>query len=351
MNIDLQPATYLAPALPKPPVNTTYTAASLTALGKFVALGSVLALLLSAFGSERWWLRILIVTIGGLAVDRFAARRPVEGDRVKVTGSTPSDATAGVPSVLWLSVSAPRTPLTVAIGVLRVLRRLAGTEEGAVEVTYLWRGRVTDLEATVSHTGPLGLFRATYHTRVVLPHALFVAPQPEMPREGFRPPRARSNGLDSVIDRSGPPDLLRGARPYRPGDRMHHIHWPATARGTGTLMVREFDALRSRRLIVVVDLGPQQFPGDVERVARHAHWLCQEALRQQFDLELVTVANYQTIWAGVPTTTEAARRLTDATSGAPAVQFERRNDGLFVLGNHGRRPLPCLWVCPAGVFS
>lgn len=51
--------------------------------------------------------------------------------------------------------------------------------------------------------------------------------------------------------RGGGPEYL-GVREYRPGDSPRHVHWPSTAR-TGTIMVRELEEERSRRLAVLVD--------------------------------------------------------------------------------------------------
>ena len=51
--------------------------------------------------------------------------------------------------------------------------------------------------------------------------------------------------------RGGGPEYL-GVREYRPGDSPRHVHWPSTAR-TGSIMVRELEEERSRRLAVLVD--------------------------------------------------------------------------------------------------
>jgi uncharacterized protein (DUF58 family) len=51
--------------------------------------------------------------------------------------------------------------------------------------------------------------------------------------------------------RGGGPDYL-GIREYRPGDSMRHVHWPSTARH-GSVMVREFEEERTRRVVVVLD--------------------------------------------------------------------------------------------------
>ncbi len=51
--------------------------------------------------------------------------------------------------------------------------------------------------------------------------------------------------------RGGGPEYL-GVREYRPGDSPRNVHWPSTAR-TGTIMVRELEEERSRRIAVLVD--------------------------------------------------------------------------------------------------
>ncbi len=55
----------------------------------------------------------------------------------------------------------------------------------------------------------------------------------------------------SVSRRGTGPEFM-GIREYRPGDSPRHVHWPSTAR-TGTVMVRELEQQRSRRLAIVVD--------------------------------------------------------------------------------------------------
>ena len=55
----------------------------------------------------------------------------------------------------------------------------------------------------------------------------------------------------SVSRRGTGPEFM-GIREYRPGDSPRHVHWPSTAR-TGTVMVRELEQQRSRRLAIVID--------------------------------------------------------------------------------------------------
>ena len=48
------------------------------------------------------------------------------------------------------------------------------------------------------------------------------------------------------------PFLVNGIRSYRPGDQIHSIHWPATAK-SGNLMVRTHDYTADTRLLVVLN--------------------------------------------------------------------------------------------------
>ncbi len=78
------------------------------------------------------------------------------------------------------------------------------------------------------------------------------------PRASFLPdialPRGRAPGRASSSDRSSEETLLvGGARPYAPGDPLHHIHWRTTSRHDA-LMVREFDREPSGDLWLIVDL-------------------------------------------------------------------------------------------------
>ena len=53
------------------------------------------------------------------------------------------------------------------------------------------------------------------------------------------------------------PFLVRGIRPYMPGDPVRDIHWPATAR-TGDVQVRIHDYSTRRKLLVVLNVQKQE---------------------------------------------------------------------------------------------
>jgi uncharacterized protein (DUF58 family) len=67
--------------------------------------------------------------------------------------------------------------------------------------------------------------------------------------------------------RRGRGDEMAGARPYRPGDLVAHIHWPASARlsaarGTDEFVVREFYADEAPRVALALDRRRGMAPGD-----------------------------------------------------------------------------------------
>ncbi len=81
---------------------------------------------------------------------------------------------------------------------------------------------------------------------IVLPAVLPLGPLPFLTAASDPSRHARSGS-----HRGSGPEYL-GIRDYRPGDSPRHVHWPSTAR-TGTVMVRELEEERSRRLAIVVD--------------------------------------------------------------------------------------------------
>lgn len=84
------------------------------------------------------------------------------------------------------------------------------------------------------------------------------------------------------------PFLVRGIRPYQPGDPVRDIHWPATAR-TGDVHVRVHDYTTRTRLLVVLNVQLEnvqwndRIPKQKEEIIEHgislAATLCTKALR------------------------------------------------------------------------
>jgi uncharacterized protein (DUF58 family) len=124
-----------------------------------------------------------------------------------------------------------------------------------VEVTTRRAPRRRGLAGTtgveVRSAAPFGVAERRRHlpvaaTTLVLPRVF------ELEALGFAEPIATQEvGSHPWPRRGHGPDHL-GAREYRLGDSMRHVHWPLTARH-GTIMVREFEEERTHRLAVFVD--------------------------------------------------------------------------------------------------
>jgi uncharacterized protein (DUF58 family) len=126
---------------------------------------------------------------------------------------------------------------------------------------------------------PLGLWAAARRIAVLLPRPLAVAP---VPRPCPDPP----SEADGTGDAPGPrDDLTRSTRAYVPGDSARLVHWPATAH-EGRLMVRETDAGRDPRPVVVLDL---RTPGPAaEEALGRAATVTARALARSGAIRLIT---------------------------------------------------------------
>ena len=113
------------------------------------------------------------------------------------------------------------------------------------------RGVQEDSVVTVRSAAPFGVAERRRTVRVagstiVLPAVIPLGPLPFLAYASDP-----SRWSRSVPHRGTGPEYL-GIREYRPGDSPRHVHWPSTAR-TGTVMVRELEEERTRRIAVVVD--------------------------------------------------------------------------------------------------
>ena len=94
--------------------------------------------------------------------------------------------------------------------------------------------------------------------------------EPDRLRYVVRPRMVAVRGLGEARDWEGlrrarhglveDPTRFAGLRPYRPGDTLRHIHWPATAR-TGEPVTKRFDPSRRRDVLLAVDLRLPRRPG------------------------------------------------------------------------------------------
>ena len=118
------------------------------------------------------------------------------------------------------------------------------------QLTFQQRGAY-DFGPVLLSSGDLFGFRTRYldvphrHTLVVYPKVV--------PLENLNLRAAHPLG-DFALKRSQVADPLRlaGARDYRPGDSLRHIHWKATAR-RGTLQTKTFDPSASHQLLLFLN--------------------------------------------------------------------------------------------------
>lgn len=120
------------------------------------------------------------------------------------------------------------------------------------------RGAFPELCVRMVADGPFGVVRASRLLRVQLHRELLVGPSPvavdATPGALLEP----GQGIAGAVAPSG--EVVRGVRPYVPGDPAHLVHWPTTAR-TGAPAVRELDPPDSPGCAVVVDVAPPATDG------------------------------------------------------------------------------------------
>jgi len=187
------------------------------------------------------------------------SERSIRGVRVEVRAA--SEAFAGRPSLLVLTVSAPAKQatsfsLTVtsggpAAGAPVRLPDIPGG--GSAERIVSWlpaaRGPVSPFPCTLATRFPFGLFEKSRRVQVGS-SSLLVYPEPILPAED--PPRLpgkRSESGAALAGRAGP--HIRGARDHMFADPMREIHWKASAKA-GRWMVKEREAESDRAVEIRV---------------------------------------------------------------------------------------------------
>ncbi len=117
-------------------------------------------------------------------------------------------------------------------------------------VKFLRRGAYNIGNAALTAGDVVGLFTCTRDQRMDVPVLVY----PKLLDERDIPqPLSRLLG-DMMVQRQllRDPFLINSVRPYRPGDPVRDIHWPATAR-TGEVHVRVHDFSAQSRLLVVLN--------------------------------------------------------------------------------------------------
>ena len=181
----------------------------------------------------------------GIEVERRAPAEVVQGEEAYVELIV-TDHARGVK--LGLTFEDPHVSPTS----LYVTKVLPGERVELVTVRRARKRGVHEASAvTLRSAAPFGVAerRRTLQvagSTIVLPA---VIPLGSLPFLALDPDPERASR--SVPRRGTGPEFL-GVREYRPGDSPRHVHWPSTAR-TGTVMVRELEQQRSRRLAIVID--------------------------------------------------------------------------------------------------
>jgi uncharacterized protein (DUF58 family) len=291
-------------------------------------LGLVAALFFVARASGAGWVVVLLCLEGGLVA--VAAVWPVATllrVAVEVTAS-PRDATVG--SAAAFSVRVRRAGSGVRVR-LRLGDRpggwaaAVGTGHGAVRVTPAHRGVVNGVTAEVEASGPLGLVPWRRRVPIALTAAVEVAPAPLEVTLDDLPGSGDGDG-EASAPRGAGHDIVRGVRPYLPGDPIRVVHWPATARW-GDVMVKELDVPFASAMFIVADLRGD--PDRTEAAASMAAGVAGAALRAGYRVSLLTAEKGGPRAGSIASPLEAGRRLARAV--ADAAPPEPPSDGGTVV--------------------
>ncbi len=255
---------------------------------------NVLVILLCLGAAVLLYSVLLSFSFRGVTVSRSFAKRAVyEGE----TGEMVEVVTNPSPLLIpWLRVEST-LPGELRFGSMENLHISGGRHHRSFFILYPYRritrrhrvtfaGRgVFDVgNAAVTAGDLLGIIQRTRQLEenarvIVYPRLL---PEDEMPR-----PLVRRLG-ERAMKRAVPdPFLFAGIRPYRTGDALRDIHWPASAR-MGTVQVKMREQTGTLRLMVVLcgDKSPDQWGSlseaeypNAEQGIRVAATLCVRALR------------------------------------------------------------------------
>lgn len=187
----------------------------------------------------------------GIAVEVVIPDRLVQGEVTAMNVTVANHSRLPAPRVR-VEVRLPEGRLLPGETVLELALPGRSKVRRDVEVTAYVRGQWSPPPVSVAVSDPWGLWLRTSEapgapTVVVLP-ALVPVRRADLPAV---------SPLAEVPDRRAlttDPTAIVGVRPYRPGDPLRTIHWPATA-ASGTLVRRETERAWARDLVVVLDLN------------------------------------------------------------------------------------------------
>lgn len=201
------------------------------------------------------------INVAGLHASRHYPREGRVGESLRLSLTL---ATRGWPWRYMLEIE-DRLPFAPGQAVRLFLPNVGRESRFEYDAPCLLRGRYRLAEVGVASGFPLGLARATRTLAcessgwqpvvTIYPRTLAVGTlvmQASAGGDGSRP--ASPHGRD----------LFREIRPYRHGDNVRDVHWRASAR-TGDLLVKEFDQVDARELLLVLDLDPDVHAGEGAR--------------------------------------------------------------------------------------
>jgi uncharacterized protein (DUF58 family) len=211
---------------------------------------------------------VCVATAAVAIVDVVWSQLATSRVRVAVTAN-PAEALVGDAVFITLALQGPRQFLRVR------LRSFGSDRDVGVDVPMT--GPVGGVAATrevltevvvelVSH-GLAGFVACARRRPVTLARPLAVGPRP-LPTAQPLPDLLRTWG-DGEARPSASGDLVRGVRPYLPGDPQRRVHWRASAR-VGDLVVKEVEDTGAPRLLLALDLGGGGGAG--EAAAGRAAW-------------------------------------------------------------------------------
>jgi len=266
---------------------------------------------------------------------RFRAARVVPG-----VVANPAETRVGDAFPVTLRLDGPRQRARVS---LRSLTPEPLTVEVPSTVTFdaVASGRqvATGLVVEVVGDGVAGLIGVLHRRTIPLLRTLYVGPRP-LPAADVFPELARTWGEGEP--RPAPSgDLVRGVRPYLPGDPQRRVHWRATAR-VGDLVVKEVEDIDAPRILIAVDLGSGGAAG--ERAAGRAAWYAEEGMRRGYTVVLATAelarqadhARSVPVTGAVSSPSDVTRRLAAAAApGKPAIPAETEAGAVLLVTGGG----------------
>ncbi len=276
---------------------------------------------------------VCVATVVIALVDVVWARVSTRRTQVRVVAN-PSELYAGDPVAVELDIAGPRRSVGVRLATFD-----QDAESAAADIpsrrpfhgVAATRRLHTEITVEVHGFGLAGLLSTIRRFTVPLARPLAVGPRPVEAAQPL-PDLFRSWG-DGEPRPSHTGDVVRGVRPYVPGDPVHRIHWRATAR-TGDLVVKEVDETGAPRLTIALDLGGGGMAG--ERAAGRVAWYALEGLRRGYAVVVLATERRQTVRGAVTSASDVIRRLAAATApGAPDLSVDDEASVILLVTDQG----------------